>query len=81
MKNKHEVKLNGVSYNVMVDYSVINDDAYGADADGNRGVPVTFIEYDLFDAVASQGGAVTDKATLEKLEAKIDEYILNNHNE
>lgn len=58
----------------------IHDANYGADADGHRGAPMTFIEEDYAENIYMEEKALKDldKDVQEKVQAEVDAYIENN---
>jgi hypothetical protein len=58
--NDYEFKVNGDSYSVNAELLISIDNNYGADADGNRGMPVIFLDDIMLTSVNVNGENCSD---------------------
>lgn len=89
MKMKRDIIVtlqNGKIVGSEVSLKIVHDSNYGADADGNRGIPTTFIE-DVYFATPkfTLDGELLDVQEMEEaellIESKIDDTNWYNDNE
>ena len=85
MSTKNETKHFTVTLNdddgyeqdheVAVELTLELDSDYGADADGNRGMPTWFIEDWKIEEVDGQDASELDKSFISKIEDKISKQL------
>jgi hypothetical protein len=78
VENTFYIEHKDREFEVVVSAQLVHDSHYGADADGNRGVPMDFIEDVTVESVAATDDepiSDDDKKEVEKLaEAKADKH-------
>ena len=63
----------GKEVHVYAEFTFIYDSNYGADADGNRGMPMSFAELDFIEIFNSDGINIYDSMTGKELKKIEDE--------
>ena len=56
-----DLNEDSIEFEIEAEYTFAHDSNYGADADGNRGVPMTFLDDYRFYIYDENGDDVTDK--------------------